>query len=183
MMNGLKRKATLAATLIFLTLIPVAAWACQCVMPEFDMKWKTVDAVFAGKVTAITPLEQFRKSPLDEMPVKVDIEILHLYKGGIEGKTISLHTSLNDHTCTGYTFKTGESYLVYGYQRKAETFERWSFYNFPSGTWDVGGLCGGTLPLASAEAKTDLAKIRARQKKKEKSFFSDFKKEIAPLIE
>ncbi len=181
MMGGLKRKAILSAALAFLITLPDMAWACQCVMPEFNMKWKTADAIFTGKVTAITPLEQFRKSPLDEMPVKVDLAIIQHYKGLPEEKVISLHTSLNDHTCTGYAFKTGESYLIYGYQRKAETYERWSFYNFPSGTWDIGGLCGGTLPLA--EAGADIAKLKSRQHKKEKSFFSDFKKEIAPLME
>ena len=180
MMTRFKRKAILGIFLVFLTLAPGIARACQCGMPEFEMKWKEADAVFSGKVVTITPLEQYRKSSLDEIPVKVDIEIIQLFKGKIKEKIISLHTSLNDHTCTGYGFKLGESYLVYGYQRKAETYEHWSFYNFPSGTWDVGGLCGGTLPLA--EAEKEFPKIKNKQKQSNKSFFGNFKREIAPLM-
>lgn len=175
----------LAKTALFLylaaaALLPGTARACQCVIPAFETRWKSSDAIFTGTVTAITPIEKFRKSPLDEMPVRVDIAIDQIYKGQLDKKTLELHTSLNTHTCTGYAFKTGESYLIYGYQRKAETFERWSFYNFPSGTWDIGGLCGGTTPLA--EAKADIVKLKKKKNESEKSFFSDLKKEIAPLM-
>lgn len=179
-MAGFKSKAIFGLVLAFLMLISGHARACQCVMPEFDMKWHTSDAVFSGKVTAITPLEKFRKSALDEMPVTVDIEIMEIYKGKLESNTVTLHSSLNEHTCTGYKFKLGESYLFYAYQRKAETYERWSFYNFPSGTWDIGGLCGGTMPLG--EAKSELPALKKYQKESQKSLFGDFKKEIAPLL-
>lgn len=179
-MNPWFKKITPVLFAAAILLLAGAASACQCVPPTFETKWKTADAIFSGTVTAITPIEKYRKSPLDEMPVRVDIAITTLYKGSFDKKTIELFTSLNTHTCTGYAFKTGESYLIYGYQRKAETYERWSFYNFPSGTWDIGGLCGGTVPLA--EGKADIVRLKKKKKEGEKSFFSDLKKEIAPLI-
>ncbi len=146
--------------LFFWLLQSNAALACTCAIPEFGTIWNAADAVFTGKVTTITPVEKYRKNPLDEMPVIVELDITENFKGIEKEKTFTLHTSLNEHTCTGYPFRTGESYVVFAYQRTDGTFERWSFYNFPSGTWDTGGLCGGTQDAGVAHDTLDLLRAR-----------------------
>ena len=76
-----------------------------------------------------------------------------------EDKKFIMHTSLQNLTCMGYPFKEGAEYLVFAYLRKEGSGNRWSLYHYPSGTYGVGGLCGGTSSFSAAEAQRDLEDI------------------------
>ena len=72
-----------------------------------------------------------------------------------------LHTSLKRVTCAGYPFEEGKTYLIYAYKRLASTYERWSLYDFKTGTLDTGGLCGGTIEVTDDRAVSEIEKLHA----------------------
>jgi hypothetical protein len=135
-----------------LLLAPLAAQAiCSCTTPPLPRRWADADAIFTGKVKSVEVLKKFVQLGGNDMPVRVTLEVGDVFKGPPEkGKTFDIHTSLTKDTCTGYPFAKGGEYLVFGYLRREETFERWSFYDMPVGTYGNGGLCGGTKPLDAA---------------------------------
>ena len=51
---------------------------------------------------------------------------------------------------------------MYAYQRVLEAPEPWSLYNYPSDTYGVGGLCGGTQAYGSEESKEEMKRIRGQ---------------------
>ncbi len=83
----------------------------------------------------------------------------HIVPEEDEDKTFTMHTSLQNVTCMGYPFKEGEDYLVFAYLRKEGSGNRWSLYHYPAGSYGAGGLCGGTVPYDTAEARRDLKDI------------------------
>ena len=80
--------------------------------------------------------------------------------GEEEKSSFTLHTSLQNLTCMGYPFKKGVEYLVYAYERRVDASEPWSLYNFPSETYGVGSLCGGTAEYR--KAKEEIKRIRVQ---------------------
>ncbi|TVQ84234.1 MAG: hypothetical protein EA357_04015 [Micavibrio sp.] len=77
-----------------------------------------------------------------------------------------LHTSLQNMTCMGYPFREGETYLVFAYLRVRGEAARWSLYHYPSGTYGVGGLCGGTMPKSHPSFRHEISRILAASDKK-----------------
>lgn len=151
-----------AAILVLLTLLPAPAVAeilpCTCMPDTFDNRWRDAQIVFAGTLRKMEQSKDY--PPLDEdIPLEATFFVDDGYKGIKTGETFTLHTSLTRRTCTGHPFEPWGKYVVFAYRRKTETFEYWSLYNFPSDTFDVGGLCGGTKKLTDPAAAEDLARI------------------------
>lgn len=132
---------------------------CQCGYPSLKAKWKQAGAVFTGVVMSIQPVEKFNRGAHEDPPVEVTFQVDEVFKGNLSTGLFTLHTSLTRQTCMGFPFERNKSYLVFGYQRQAATYETWSLYNFPSGTWDVGGFCGGTKALDDTTEK-DINELR-----------------------
>lgn len=151
-----------AILLAFLLLLPLPASAgmlpCTCMPDTFDNRWRDAEVVFAG---TLRKMEQSKEYPaLDEdIPLEATFVVDDAYKGIKTGESFTLHTSLTRRTCTGHPFEPWGKYVVFAYRRKTETFEYWSLYNFPSGTYDVGGLCGGTKKLTDPATAEDLGRI------------------------
>lgn len=118
--------------------------ACQCTEKALDQRIAAADAVFAGAVVEIRESKDFRRFPKADPPVVVTLKVDEAYKG-VKGKeSFQLHTSLTRHTCTGHPFEVGKMYLVFAYKRADMAHDFTALYRFPAGTYDVGGLCGGT---------------------------------------
>lgn len=132
---------------------------CVCTPDSFENRWAVADAVFTGTVTGIRVIEERVEYGARDLPVEVTLQVNAPYKNAAEETPFVLMTSLTRDTCTGHPFAEGEKYLVFAYMRKAETYELWSRYNFPSGTYDVGGLCGGTKAFSDPATGEDLKKI------------------------
>ena len=87
------------------------AMACSCIPSPPPKKALEVSAaVFSGKVTKVERTAQFK--------LKVTIQVARTWKG-TKGKTVEVLT-VNSGAACGYSFKKGESYLVYGYKPKTE---------------------------------------------------------------
>ena len=94
------------------------AEACSCIMPgpPCASYWQ-VDAVFSGKVTAISsvvsaPAED-SQSPWPRMR-RVTLAIESAFRG-VEGRSVELLTGQGGGDC-GYNFVSGERYLVYAHR-------------------------------------------------------------------
>lgn len=129
-----------------------ASPTCLCETADIDARWRAAGAVFDGTVEEIRPVARYAPKPGMDPAVEVVLRVGEAFKGAATGEAFTLHTNLTKSTCMGHPFEQGESYLVFAYKRPAETRETRSLYNFPSGTWDVGGLCGGTQTLKNATA-------------------------------
>ncbi len=158
-------------------------WACRCVPSPFKYRWQNADSVFTGEIKNIDILYKYAWSSYDDKPVKITFNVAEFFKDNNnlkiqedinnnnknqaitqENQQFVLHTSLQKLTCMGYPFKERGLYLVYAYKRLAAASEPWSLYNFPSDTYGVGGLCGGTVPYS--QAKEEIQKIKAQIEKK-----------------
>ena len=126
------------------------------------------DAVFTGTVRDIVPAQDpikksggrwARRLPQADKPILVTLDVDTSYKGAEKGKPFQLHTSMAHYTCVGYPFKKGQGYLVYAYLHDAEREDRPSLYDYPPGTYDVAGLCGGTTEIE--KAGEELNKLKA----------------------
>lgn len=139
------------------------AASCTCSPDPFEKRWAKVSAVFTGTVTEIVEMHEYlRKANANDIPVKVTLKVTESFKGAAKKDEIFLlHTSLTRDTCTGHPFEKGGEYLIWAYKRAESTYEAWSLYNMPSGSYDVGGLCGGTKKMT--DAASDLAVIRKKQ--------------------
>lgn len=135
---------------------------CNCTPKTLEARRNDADAVFLGTVKNIEVVEKFVQYGTDDLPVTVTFLVDDGYKGAETGKTFTLHTSLTRETCTGHPFVKWKKYLVFAYARKEETYETWSLYNFPSGTFDVGGLCGGTKLITDPRAAQDVKILQNR---------------------
>lgn len=166
-----------------------ATQACTCAEEPLARRWADATAVFTGTVTAITPARAFsRKTPAAagfksggeaDPPVTVTLQIDESYKGGQAAHdSFTLHTSLNRYTCMGYPFETQGKYLVFAYQRADFKSSRQSLYNFPAGTFDVGGLCGGTKPFE--QAAEDLQNMRPAKPSAGWRTFKSLKQKFLP---
>lgn len=170
------RRIVLTAPLLALLLLASAATQvearrprtiCQCLPQPLDWRWNGAAAVFTGTVTGIETVTEWVQRGNDDIPVKVTFRVDEGFKGVEKGKTFLMHTNMQKHTCTGYAFEEGKPYLVFAYVRKEESYERWSQYGFPSGTYDVGGLCGGIKPLDGAETAAEIEEIKTLPKSDE----------------
>ncbi|MDD9901571.1 MAG: hypothetical protein OXT65_11365 [Alphaproteobacteria bacterium] len=154
---------------------------CACTEKSFDIRWQQADAVLTATVTDITTLPKYNRTGQKDLPVAVTFDIQTPFKGvDDDKKTFTLHTSLTRHTCTGHPFEKGGTYLVFAYEREDFTWMPESLYRFPDGTFDVGGLCGGTKALDTA--RDDLAAIKAKLKKtkRKKGFFKTLGDALTP---
>lgn len=167
------RRIVLTAPLIALFLLGAAAPAaearkprttCQCLPQPLGWRWDNSVAVFSGTVTKIETVTHWVQRGNDDIPVIVTFSIDEGFKGVEKGKTFLMHTNMQKYTCTGYAYEEGKSYLVFAYARREETYERWSQYDFPSDTYDVGGLCGGIKPLEGDEAAAEIEEIKSKPK-------------------
>lgn len=135
---------------------------CLCAAIPFEDRWEKSDAVFTGVVTDIKVVKTRIVHGSSDLPVVVLVTVDKGYKGAFDHAAFLLYTNMNVDSCMGYDYKIGGKYLFYAYMRRPEIREAWSMYNFPSGTFDVGGLCGGTAPVEAASAIADLAAIPAK---------------------
>src|SRR5262249_19342638 len=154
-MNKLRFTAILSI-LLTITLASSAARAegCSCLPDPFQKRWDAADAVFTATVVEIDELTKYiRKGNANDIPVSVLLKVDESFKGSAAkpGHGFELQTSLTKDTCTGHPFVKGTEYLIFAYQRNDTTAAITSLYNMPAGTWDVGGLCGGTKDMSTAE--------------------------------
>lgn len=117
---------------------------CICETPALDARWDQAQAIFIGTVEKIDPVKNFADKPGMDPAAIVSLQIQESFKGITSEKDFTLHTSLTRATCMGHPFESGATYLIFAYQKAPDRRETRSLYNFPSGTFDVGGLCGGT---------------------------------------
>ncbi len=132
---------------------------CICSPNSFSSRWQEANAVFVGTVETITVAEKYVQYGNTETPVEVTLHVNDAYKGTKIDEKFILHTNLAIETCTGHPFEEKQKYLVFAYKRSEDKYEVWSMYNFPSDTWDVGGLCGGTKLFSDAATSEDLKEI------------------------
>lgn len=133
---------------------------CQCMEAPLRKRWLDTKAVFTGTVTEIEPFKEWIQRGSDDIPIIVTLRVHETFKGGMEkGSLVKLHTNLHKHTCMGADYALEKEFLIFAYIRKEETYEYWSLYDFPTGTLDVGGYCGGTKTLGEA-ADADIAELR-----------------------
>ena len=183
--------ACLVAGILFFSSIS-DAYACRCVPASFKYRWSKSNAVLVGTVSEIKPLYKYAWSQYDDKPVQVTLKVKEYWKGGDgdsvdvesladredgeepkmisktvpgedgEGEEFLLHTSLQNLTCMGYPFKEGSEYLIFAYERKLDEAEPWSLYNYPSETFGVGGLCGGTKAITDRSVKSEMKRIHTQ---------------------
>ena len=165
--------------ILFFASFPAAAAEelprCICSEKSFGARWHQAEAVFAGTVTGIEIQERNVRKGIDDPPVRVTLRVDERYKGVKDNKeAFDLHTSLSRFTCTGHPFELGKQYLVFGYERVDYAYVQEDLYRYEKGTFDVGGLCGGTKLFSAAQddlsAITDLMREEGAEKKKFKFF-------------
>lgn len=174
-MKGAKLFFFLAAVLFFQPAF--AGINCGCAEESFDRRWEKADAVFIGTVKEVKVAESFTRYKEADLPVEVTLSIDTPYKKGEEGdeKTFVIHTSLTHYTCTGFPFEKDQKYLVFAYQRRAYDYIPQSLYKFPSGSYDVGGFCGGTKEFVKAESDLqDIAATLKKDTKKDRGLIGKF---------
>ena len=134
----------LAAAFGLLLLLP-ARHAAGCSCPGSGpacQSYFQVDAVFAGRVTAISEVPDPDAPPLrsNELripgSVRVDIMLSDVFRGSVKGTTVSVTTAGSGPAC-GYTFTVGEEYLVYAHRKN-------------DGSGLAVSLCSRTRRLADA---------------------------------
>lgn len=139
---------------------------CVCSPDPFENRWNKADAVFVGTVVKIEEKREYlRKDNANDMPVSVILRVDERFKGPdtvAKDRGFQLQTSLTRDTCTGHPFEQDKQYLVFAYQRSPDKFDPTSLYNMPSGSYDVGGLCGGTKNMKNDQAIAEVAKIRKK---------------------
>lgn len=139
---------------------------CNCTEKDENSRWHDAAAVFTGTVAEIKVIEKEIQYGNEDLPVEVTLLINDGYKNAKPGDKFVLHTNLARKTCMGHAFEVSRKYLVFAYARKEEVYEPWSLYNFPSGTYDVGGACGGTKDLEDPRTLDDAKFIKEQLKKK-----------------
>lgn len=166
------------AVLLLLVLLLVSAPAaaredrpdakCVCAPAKFDSRWKHATVIFTGTVKTIEVIKiQVQRGNVD-LPVRVELAVDDVYKGKIKsGAAFELQTSLTRETCTGHPFEKGRKYLVFAYQRAEDAVEDWSLYPLPSGTFDVGGLCGGTKDMDDKAVPAEIEQLKIKHKENE----------------
>jgi len=148
---------------------------CLCAPPSFEDRFRVADGVFTGKVTKIEVVEERAERNVADMPVKVSIDVDKGYKAVPDHVQFVLNSNMNVNTCMGYKYEVGKKYLFYVYMRRPETAEEWSLYDYPSGTFDVGGICGGTVPLDEAGSVPELETIKQKLEDNPEAFGTKLK--------
>lgn len=137
---------------------------CLCTPDTFINRWNAADAVFTGTVTDVQPVPAFDKRFSTEKPVQVTVHVDGVFKNATAGQDFTLFDSIPHYTCMGYPYKKGVRYLFYAYMRREQTFEYWSAYKYPSGTFGGGGVCGGIKTYSDAATLPEIAQIKAELK-------------------
>lgn len=132
---------------------------CTCMPDTLEKRWEASGAVFTGTVSEAVEVKEWSQRGNADLPLIVTVKVDQGYKGVEKGNTFKFYTNKHVNTCMGADFETGQSYLFFAYQREPGTYERWSLYDFPSGTFDVGGLCGGTRASGDAATAAEIAEI------------------------
>lgn len=178
-----RRFAKISAALALAWMViasPAAAQTCLCTEKAFDTRYKEAPVIFIGTVRSIEVVEAMRQPGWRDQPAIVQFAVDDGIKGVATGGTFTLHDSLTVNTCTGHPFEPSERYMVYAYARVAEKVEDWSIYDFPTGTYGTGGLCGGTKKAGDPRVPGDMERIvalqaaeaaEAEKAAKKKSFF------------
>lgn len=150
----------IVCTLALLGAIPMAALAkqaapvtCSCLPADVDTRIADADRIYVGTVRSIEVVESMVEPGRKDPPVIVTFDVDEAFKDS--GKKEELHTSLTRLTCAGFPFEEGKTYLVYAYKRLASTYEKWSLYDYKTGTLGTGGLCGGTQEIDKLEVGRD----------------------------
>ena len=131
--------------LALLALLPDCASACQCAMPPASQSQQEIAkqalsdsaAVFAGEVVEIDRPSRPLKSSID--PVTVTFRVSESWKGPVRGM-LKVRTPVSGVSC-GYSFRSGESYLVYASEASIVEGEGLEVL-----------LCSETKPLSEASA-------------------------------
>ena len=166
----MQRKALLlVAAALVLAATPAMARrndvSCICTPAPLAVRAQQADRIFVARADKIDIPEKMVEPGRADPPAIVSMTVSEVLKGmPADSKTAELQTSLTRVTCAGHPFEAGRSYLVFAYQRKASTYETWSLYDFKTGTYDVGGLCGGTADMMAPETQAELEQLRAMKK-------------------
>lgn len=105
--------------LIFISLFPRQASACDCARPESvndELNRKT--AVFSGKVIDLVDENKFSYSQSSADPINVLFEVKESWKG-IHTSQVIVSTARSGASC-GYEFELNKEYLVYAYGDKEQ---------------------------------------------------------------
>ncbi len=132
---------------------------CGCMAQPLEKRWGQSGAVFTGTVTEAAEVMEWTQRGNADIPVVVTVNVTEAYKGVEKGNTFKFYSNRHVNTCMGADFMVGKSYLFFAYQRVPDVYERWSLYDFPSGTYDVGGLCGGTRAREDAQTAAEIAEF------------------------
>ena len=162
-------RALLLLLVMMLIPLPVLAWEerpdakCVCAPRPLDARWKMATVIFTGTVRSIDVIKiQVQRGNVD-LPVSVSLAVDDVYKGKVKsGEAFELQTNLTKETCTGHPFEKGRKYLVFAYERSEDVVEDWSLYPLPSGTFDVGGLCGGTKDMEDKTVPAEIEQLKIK---------------------
>jgi hypothetical protein len=132
---------------------------CQCMEAPLKRRWESARAVFTGTVTEIEIVKEWVARGNDDLPVIVTVTVDEPFKGVEKGNIFRFHSSLHKDTCMGADYETGKAFLFFAYEREERIYEKWSLYDFDTGTFDVGGLCGGTKKMDDALTAPEIAEI------------------------
>lgn len=132
---------------------------CTCMPDTLEKRWEASGAVFTGTVSEAVEVKEWSQRGNADLPLVVTVKVDEGHKGVEKGNTFKFYTNKHVNTCMGADFEIGKSYLFFAYQRVPDIYERWSLYDFPSGTYDVGGLCGGTRASDDPAAIAEIAEF------------------------
>jgi len=140
----------------FLLLSANPADACTCIVSGLDARadvqkqFGRAKAIFEGKVQAI---DEIAADPSGSIRyVGVRFLVLHRYKGA-EGDSLVVLTAADGAAC-GYSFKTGEKYLVYAYQDSQDRLQT--------------SYCTRTAILKEAGTDRRYLKVLAKEREKKR---------------
>ncbi len=134
--------------------------SCSCAPSSLETRLQQADSIYTGTVRSIETADNMVQPGRKDPPVIVTFDVQDSFKDADSAEQV-LHTSLTRVTCAGYPFEEGKTYLIYAYKRLASTYERWSLYDYKTGTLDTGGLCGGTIEATDDRAVSEIEKLRA----------------------
>lgn len=113
--------------------VPVRAFACSCAtMPACQATW-SADAVFAGTVVSIEPLDR-ESSGQRQQSTRVTFDVERGFINSMAGRSEVLTMTFS--TCS-YSFKAGGKYLVYASKTEASGLS--------------ATICSRTRPIADAQ--------------------------------
>ncbi len=134
---------------------------CQCMEQPLPRRWEDSQAVFTGTVTDIELVKQWTQRGNNDIPVIVTVTVDEGFKAVEKGNIFKFHSNQHHDTCMGADFEKGTSFLFFGYERREQFYEQWSLYDFDTGTFDTGGLCGGTKRMDDALTAPEIEAIKA----------------------